>query len=190
MSLSIYYTGAAKFTASQNDASKSIGGYISSSIIPNGMLSNLFGDISAYTKSIANRSEYRAIAIKSTSAPTKSNLKAYFTYPQSNNADSNVCDYQIGYLSPQADQCGDLMTELLSSIYAQPYTVSFSPAVGLANALQLPNLDNNNYLVLYIKRTLKTSFVEPLTIDQYVAIMNKTLVLDIQENISLTFDWS
>jgi hypothetical protein len=190
MSLILYYTGASKFNAIQQDSSKSLGGYISSTSIPNATIRNVFGDISAFTKT-QNKPEFRAIAIKSSSAPTKTSLKAYFTYPQSGDplSDSNVCEYQIGYAPVTADECGDLLSEQLSSIYATPYTVMFQNAVGIDNALQLPNLDNGNYLAIYIKRTLKASFIDPLTTQQYVDIMNKVYFPETQENISLTFDW-
>ncbi len=192
MSFSLLYTGGSKFNSSQLDSTKSLGGYISNTAIPNATLRNVFGDISSLTKA-TNRPEFRAIAIKSTAAPTKTLVKAYITNPQSGSplADSNVCDYQLGWASPAADACGDLSTELLSTIYATPFTVTnFQAAVGVGQALSLPNMDLNQYVVLYMKRILKASFLNALTTQQYVDIMNGTLVLDKQEDISLTLSWT
>lgn len=192
MSFQLFYTSSPKFNQAQVDSTKSLGGFISNSPIPNATLRNVFGDISSLTKA-TNRTEIRAIAIKSTAAPTKTGIQVYFTYPQSGSplADSNLCTYTIGYASPTADNCGDLSTEKLATIYASPMTVTnFQSAVGIGAALALPNMDLNQYIVLYIKRTLKTSALAALTTEQLVAIMNETIVVEKQEDISLTLSWT
>lgn len=43
--LKLYYTGAQTWKNSQTLASKSLGGYISNTSVPNGLTNSLFGDI-------------------------------------------------------------------------------------------------------------------------------------------------
>lgn len=186
-----FNTGAPKYLADQFDSSKSLGGYISGTPIPNATLHNVFGDISQMTRANARKNEWRAIAIKNTGVTTKTIVQAYFTLPVDvNNNPTNVCDFKIGFVSPSADSCGDLQSELLPSMYSTPYTITVVSANGVGNALQLPDVDPGEYLVLYIERNLQDSFRDALTTQQYVDIMNGDLALIKQEDIQLTLSWA
>jgi hypothetical protein len=188
--LKLYYTGAVKFNKPQFDPSKSIGGYISSSEVSNGMLSNLFGEVSNFTVR-QNKPETRVIAVKNASGATKTGIKVFFTYPQVDGQDDNVCDFEIGYISPEVDNCGDLKTEQLNSIYANPYSVAFQAGrVGLVNAIDLPNMDVNQYITIWIRRKLKASLQNPMSNADLLAVMEGSKIISTLEDISLTLQWN
>src|SRR6185503_17665688 len=147
MTLTPYYTGSKTYLGVQKDGSQSLGGLISGTEIPNAMLSNLFGPLSRYTIQ-QGKAEIRAIVIKNTGATLLAGLKAYFTYPnddESPSTDTNECEFLIGYGAVSANDCGDLSVETLSSIYSLPYTVTLQSAVGVGEAIDLPDLDVDSY---------------------------------------------
>jgi hypothetical protein len=192
MSLKLFYTGALKFDNPQQDTIRSLGGYISSSEVPNGWIGNLFGDMSKFTVQ-QGKAEIRVIAIKNTGA-NKTGLKCWFVYPDDGAAPTpnltNDCDFEIGFAIPSPDDCGDLMTEKIANIYAQPYTVTLVPGkVSLITALALGALDAGDYLCIFIRRKIKLTTQQPLSDADLLAIMNGTKVLPVVEDIGLTFAW-
>lgn len=187
--MKFFYTNSVKFNQTQLDSSKSLGGYISSSVIPNNLVGNIFGDLTAFTKN-QNQDEFRALAIQNDGTVTLTGLRVFLDIDDQASGEGNDFSYELGYLSPSTDDCGDLLSELLPNPYAQPYTVTFYNVDGEVNALALPNLDAGDYFVFYIKRTLLDSSLQPLTTDQYVAILNKTLVLPTKETIPLIVKWT
>lgn len=190
--MKIFYTGATAFDKEQKDSSLSIGGLISSTEVPNGLLNNLFGGLSKFTVQ-QNKAEFRGIVIKNDGEIVLTGLKAFFTYPQTDDSpatDSNDCEFLIGYAEILVSDCGDLSIEKLSSIYSTPYTVTMEAnAVGEENALDLPDLDPGTYIGLFIKRVIKSSAQEPLSDDDLEDILDEELVLETTEDIGLTFVW-
>lgn len=189
MSLKLFYTNAPVFDGPQTDKDKSLGGLISSTEIPNGLIGNLFGDLSIFTIQ-QNKKEIRAFVIKNTAGTTKTGLKAWFTYPEQDSIATNDCTFEIGYGAVEADDCGNLGIEQLTSIYATPYNVTLhTGAEGEENALDLPDLTSGSYLGIFIRRTLNSALQQPATDDQLLAILDGTTVLPTQEDIQLTFAW-
>lgn len=190
--MKLYYTGAKTYLAEQKDPGSSIGGLISYTEVPNGVLANLFGALSRFTIQ-QNKSEFRAIVIKNDDVATLTGLKAYFIYPQTDDSpaeDDNDCEFLIGYADILTDNCGDLSIEKLSTIYATPYTVTMEAgAEGEANALNLPDLDPGSYLGIFLKRIIKPATLLPLSDEDLEAILDGTLVPSQQEDIGLVFVW-
>lgn len=183
--LKLFYTGAAKFNKPNLDASKSLGGYISSSEVPNAFLGNLFGELSRYTIK-EGRPEVRCFAIKNTDIAIKTGVKAFFTYPV-----DNACTYEIGFSPALADNCGDLYTEALNSIYSKPYSVTFHAGkVGSVNALALPNLDPNMYLIIWVRRIISPATQNPPTTQDLLDILSGAKTVEKIEDIGLTFEWA
>jgi hypothetical protein len=193
MSLKLYYTGAVKFDKPQLDPIRSLGGYISASEIPNGLIGNMYGDISKFTVQ-QGKAEIRVIAVKNTAGVAKTGLKCYFTYPNDGGSptpvDTNDCEFEVGFAAPTADDCGDLMTESISNIYAVPYTVTMeADKVGVGSSLAIGTLDAGDYVCIFIRRKIKAAAQLPKSDDDLLAIMEGTLTLITIEDISLTFAW-
>lgn len=191
--MKLFFTGALKFNEVQLDPSKSLGGLISSSEIPNGQLGNLWDKITKYTiYNTLNKGECRAIVVKNDGTTTLTGLKAFFSYPDEQDSWSNIdlfASFQIGREDVQADVCGDLSIQSLASAYALPYGVQFYMADGAVNELNLPDLSAGQYIGIWLKRTVSSVAKQPLTSDQYLAIMNQTLELPEIEQIDINFVW-
>lgn len=194
--MQLLLTGATTFLAAQLDPSKSLGGYISSSEVQSGTLSNIFDTISTYTKQISNKKETRAIVIKNDSLKTYDNLKVWTVYPyvdDEDNSDSsvvidtNITTIKLGYQAVTADACGDLSAQKLSTVYAIPYSVTLVEAERFENALSLPDIESGDYLALFIQRTINT--VTPYTDDDLLEITEGKLIPSTIEDISLNFSW-
>lgn len=192
-----YYTGASGFLKDQTDSSKSLGGYISDSIVGNQVTGNIFGDISALTK-VTNKTEYRVVAIKNTGDVTATNVQLDIIYPQNTDvsASDNQPDYlniissslKVGYLVPSVDACGDLTSEQLPTIYSKPNTVTLQDAS--TAPLILPNIAAGSYICLYFSRTLNPAFLQPLNNQFLVDVLNGVATLQTQEDFDLQLHWS
>ena len=75
--MKLFYTGAATFDAEQKEKDKSLGGFKASTLIPNDLLGNLFGDLSMYTLDEKLR-ETRAIIFLNDSGATLDDLFIHF----------------------------------------------------------------------------------------------------------------
>lgn len=83
MSFQLFYTGSELALTTQTHAPDSLGGFVSSSPIPNGSLGNLFDALSKYSQELGG-SEVRAVALINTSnAAIASPLSLWFNYPSS-----------------------------------------------------------------------------------------------------------
>lgn len=78
--MQFFYTGAEFFNAVQNNIDKSLGGYMSSSLVPSRSFNNLFSDISKTDKE-QGTIETKAIVLKNTTGLTVSSLYLYQNYP-------------------------------------------------------------------------------------------------------------
>ena len=190
--MKIFYTGAPSFESVQKIPANSLGGYISSSEVPNALLSNVFDSITKLTIS-KNKPEYRVLAIYNDSGATLTGLKAHFTYPLSDDSPAtDIADahFKIASATPQVDSCGDLFIDSIGSSNARPYGITFVEADGVLNALSLPDLAASSYLIIYLQRTLDADLQQPLSDEDLLAILNQTLVLSTEEEIELTFSWT
>jgi hypothetical protein len=191
--MKILYTGAGTFENTQQIAASSLGGYPSSSMVPNGALSNVFDTITKLTIS-RNKPEYRVLAILNDGIAELTGLQAWFEYPSDNSDESPSTDsadaqFRIAYAVPKVDACGDFYVDMITP-GSKPYGVTFSEAHGAGVPLALPNLAVGAYLFIYLERTLDATLQQPLSDDELVAILNKTLILDTEEEVGLTFSWT
>jgi hypothetical protein len=74
-----YYSGSEFFNATQNNVEKSLGGFLSSSPVPNQSLNNVFSDISKISKE-QGLVETKAIVLKNTSGNDVTNVNLYQNY--------------------------------------------------------------------------------------------------------------
>jgi hypothetical protein len=79
--MKLYYSGATTLNTPQTDVNKSLGGFMSSSEVPNGRLNNIFNDISSVSRQYAYN-EIKGIFLKNTTGSTVNNVLLY-TVPKS-----------------------------------------------------------------------------------------------------------
>jgi len=190
--MKLLYTGASKFEQSQTDPVKSLGGLISSTEIQDETLGSIWGSISKYTIwNLSGKSEYCCIAIKNDGGTTLTGFKAFFDPTDDSDSLSDlIAEFEIGYEVPVVDpDCGDLSVSQTTSPYAKPYNIVFVSAELEENALDLPDLEAGDYLTVWVKRTVKSIAKDPLSSDDYLAILNDELVLDVIEQINLKLIW-
>lgn len=192
--MELLYTNSVKFNQPQEDASKSLGGMISSSEVQDQLIGNIFGDITKYgIYNNLNKGEYRCVAIKNDGNTTLTGLKVFFSYPDESQSDANTdlfATFQLGFEQPQVDSCGDLFLSKITSFYAKPSGIVFQSIDGQANELSLPDLAAGQYLGIWIKRSINKLAQQQLTDQQYLDIMNGILILPQLEEINLNFVWN
>lgn len=188
----LYYTGASEFLAEQSDPTISLGGFISCTLLPNDIVGNLFDTLSQSLISL-NKYQTRVIAVKNDTGSDITGLNAYFILPiDSEGNPENEAEYQIGYQQPQVDSnTGDLKLENLASQFALPFMeTSFQMANGVSQAIQLPDLSNQSYLGIYIRRRPTAETVAGFDTDTLQDIFDGDITLNKEEQISLVFDWN
>ena len=86
----LLYTVSSGYMAEQQNVSYSLGGFVSSTTIPNDMFGNLFDELSVNTIRNA-RNEYRAIVLHNDSQEVAKGVKIWFENPE-----TNVCLFKVG----------------------------------------------------------------------------------------------
>lgn len=180
MSLSIYYTGATQHQGKQEIPSSSLGGFISSSLIPNDALNNLFSEISTLALEKKIR-QTRVIAIKNISNSTLTGLKVYLVHDE-----VTYTSYKVGFQIPDIDMCDDICSEKLSKGDSIPQRVILVEAEGNPNALALPDLGTQEYLFIFISRSI-TQDVPSYTSDELIDQQEEPL--EQTETTQLSFAW-
>lgn len=117
-----YYTGAKTYLGVQTNPLTSLGGFISSSPIPNNQLANLFGEISLLTIN-ENLTENRAIVLKNELGANKSGLRLYYIYPK-----KAVTKLKIAAIAPTENGCDEFSLESLPNQRSSPYYATFYEA--------------------------------------------------------------
>ena len=153
MSLKIYYTGADKAGSEQKDPKNSLGGYISSSLVPNNFIGNLYAAISQLSEQEL-REDTKVIAIKN---DTGADFTAFDVYIGTEDESKLQTEWQIGYMAAALDDCGDIYFEKLENAQSLPLNVTMQNGLGVNNKLTLPNMVNATFIALYIQRKVKSS---------------------------------
>jgi len=187
----LYYTGAATFQAQQKFAYKSLGGYISSTPVPNDYLNAIFDSVSEFGKQ-NKKPTYLIIALYNNSNADRTNVRAWFDQifsDESDVIDQQFCIFKIAGLPVIADSCGDLVTEeKLPTIGSKPFSVTLVEADTEVNAIFLPDLPAGQYYALVISREIRSEVSEcdNLSDEQFQSIyIDHTLSLATKENIEL-----
>jgi len=97
--MKLYLSGATHLNSVQKDISKSLGGFISSTSVPNGQLNVLFGDVSIYGEENSTQ-ETIAIFLKNDSKDEISNLILQQIYNNNLGVDDNLCKFEWAVVEP------------------------------------------------------------------------------------------
>lgn len=144
----LYYSGANKANTEQNQAEKSLGGYISSSTIPNGLINSIFTTIS---RSVVekNKRDTRLIVLTNTSGAAKTGVKVYID-PDAE-AVSNI---KIACVAPATDACSNSYFEQITSTEALPYQATLALHNGEVNAIAVGNMAVGASIGIWLSREL------------------------------------
>jgi hypothetical protein len=169
--MKLFYTGAEYFGVAQNSSLKSLGGFISTTIVPNNSLSNVFPEISSL--GMQNGSfEVRGLVLKNTTGVVVQNIYLYQTYPVT---DKKAKIEWAVVTIPDAKKM-----EQLSSPNSEPYQIGeWIEPVGVGDKeLLIASLPVDGVIGLWIKRTILTPNPEDAVpgkdLEAYQAAQSKT----------------
>lgn len=185
MSLKIYYTGSDNAGESQADPSASLGGFVSSSEVPNDFLGNLFPAISELSKS-EQRSDVRVIAVQNNSGADFVSFQVYIDNSDLTPEELET-EWELGYASYTLDDCGDLISEELPNPQATPLNITMADGFGPNKAITLPNISDQSYVSIYIKRTVKNTVLDDTTLEDN---FEDSVMLPNNETMDLIFSWT
>lgn len=151
--IEIYYTGADSYLKAQTDKDKSLGGYVSSSPVPNDFMGALFGDISNHSLD----SEYqdtKAIVLKKGPGPTAAiNIMTWFE----NLATQPFVQIEIASValnSSVVDGNTVYYMEKIPNMRSTPTMATFYKPDTLAGAVNLGNIPQGWMLGIWLKLTI------------------------------------
>lgn len=168
--LEILYTGAFKCGDIQDNPLKSLGGFCSSSLVPNLYNNNLFSSITPFTV-LKDRIELIGLMLKNSSTATLTNIKLWTETPV-----NSYAKFEIAVVSPSSAQ-GWFM-ERIPNKNSLPYNATFYNIEGIAQAVNLPDLIKDGRFGIWIKRTLIQTNIINLNDDD-------TLYSNYQNNIQI-----
>ena len=188
----LLYSGAVVFNNSQPIADQSLGGYPSSSSIPNARIANLFSTITKKTVT-TNQYEVKMIVIKNTTGNTVSGITIYTTTP-----DNSLCQLQLAAVSPTIDSCNNPVFESIIDSQSLPYQATFSSCEGTENAITISSLANNAYIGLWVKKSIdQTQFPQivgnpigtPLTGDILISALEDQILIG-EQDVLININWT
>lgn len=156
--IKLYYTGANQYGRIQNNPELSLGGFMSSTVVPNQTVGNLFSEVSE--KSLREeRVELKAIFIKNELPIPISNLTICCI-----KSELSACNFQFSAVA-STDQKS---MERIQSSVENPYYADFFEANGVENAETLTEeLLSGNILGLWIKRIILPKTTPPQDEQEY-----------------------
>lgn len=146
----LYYTGSENPNESQTEIQKSLGGFISSTLIPNSSINSIFRDDSQFSKN-KDTSEIICIAIKNESSEDLDDFTFYI--------DKVSEDFIIeaAFVKPSSDNCGNLFFEKLKTQEHKPYYANFENVTGEDNAINIGKFTAKSFLGLFISKKINKS---------------------------------
>ena len=156
--IQLLYTNSEVFNSEQPNASTSLGGNVSSSIVPNDFLGNVFSDISNLSKQ-SGRKETILIAF-SNDAVAITDLKVKFLLPT-----NPSIDIRVAFANPTYNDCGEPIFEKIANSSALPYSATFTPVVNNTE-LTVGAVDANKTIGMWLTRTVNTTNSAPLSCEE------------------------
>lgn len=147
--MKFYYTGADYFGVAQNSPLKSLGGFISTTIVPNNSLLNVFPEVSSLAMQNGD-SEVRGLILKNTIGKEVTDVYLYMTYPETDR--KAKIEWAIVTVPD-----GKSM-EKLSSPNSDPYEIGewIEPVGEDEKVLLVSAIPANGVIGLWVRRTILT----------------------------------
>lgn len=182
--MQLYYTGALTYLGEQLKSELSLGGFVSSSLVPNGKLEAIFPEISLYTID-KNDIEVRAIVLKNESTFVVNNIRLWFVYPT-----NSYSKLEVSAVNLSQDSNGGYYMEKVLDTHSLPYYAEFYEADGEVGAVSLGSLGAGSSLGLWLKRSLNKESIE--TVYECENLNSLSLggeEIETREEIQLIIDW-
>ena len=152
--LRFYYTVSSGYNSPQTKVSDSLGGYKSSTPVPNDMFSNLFDEISLNLASNP-RSQYVALVLKNEGTETLKNVELWF----SSVTDNPYGTITVGAIGMGKDEEENPVTSCTSSINEKPYWIQFHEAKE-EEPVSLGDMEAGKEICLWFCRSLDKEIIK------------------------------
>jgi hypothetical protein len=185
----LYYTVASQPEAVQNKPSISLGGYKSSSPLPNSVVGNIFSDISMYTVKNANTNKYIGLVLKNETTKDAVNIEICFIYPT-----GAASKFRVAAVDMALDAEGQYYMEHIIENSSKPLYANFAEADGETNKINIGDLAIGEVVGIWLERELLLDAIKT----QQNEIYQKTLTdeyryeeieLPKEDNIGFAITW-
>lgn len=190
--MKFYYTTSEGVDKVQQNPANSIGGYMSSTPVPNGRLNSLFDDITE-RQLTDPQSSYIGLMLVNDSLTTVTGLKIWVD--NKDIANTLYSDFQIALETPQLDAGLNPYIERLSDVHSMPFSGTFAGCLGLANAISIPDMVAGAQIGVWFQATPQVSkalldYNNSITAlpDQSGAFEQAPLIT--QDNILVQLSWN
>jgi hypothetical protein len=179
----LYYTTPAGFDQEQKNSNLSLGGFKSSTPMPNGVFNNLFGDITQNTIAKTEEFEHIGLVLENTNISQSYNTTMWFEYPE-----NSYVTYEVA-----AVQLTNWEMEHISSTYETPlYATFFEAKVG--SRVALGDIGSGTGIGVWVRRKLNLAFIKDDQDNLYTddpANVNRFLPVELgkSDEIKVHFSW-
>jgi hypothetical protein len=189
--MKLYYTSPTGQDQIQTDPRLSLGGYKSTSLLPNDAFDNLFSEITQFMLSKTPEDEFIALVLKNETGTEVDNLWLWFSYP-----DGCFSKYLVAAVDMTADANGVLQMEHVPNRNSKPLYAEFHEASGQVNAVEIGTVAINGMVGIWIQRSLVDGLADSIQTEANLYITdpnNPDLVVpvvpDKQDAISIHMEW-
>lgn len=183
--MQLFYTVSSGYLNEQPNYVNSLGGFPSSTKVPNDVFDNLFDEISlCEIKDV--KTQYRAIILKNDSQEEIANVELWFEQ-----SEDNICSYQIG--ATLLTEGEEPFMESIPSVYSKPLGTELFDATS-DSKVSIGNLQPGQMIGLWLSRTVdkekalkeynNVAEPNPLHRSRYKPIEKKK-----QETVDLQITW-
>lgn len=145
----LFYTGAVQNGAIQEDPSKSLGGWISSSQIQNNVFDNLFGKID-YNQVKNDLKPIRVIAFHNSSTTPIAKLRVWVEHES-----TSFATYKIGLVLNSIDPtCNLPYFEQIRNQFGEPFYCELKDVENEVNSVFIDNVPAGQYVGIFVQRNL------------------------------------
>lgn len=148
----LYYTTAGDPETQQGKPTNSLGGFKSSSQVPNDQYSNLFGELSTYSLS-KMQDEYIGLMLVNETGGDITGVNIYFDIPE-----GSYSEYKIDAITPATDEDGNKYVEQIPSRYSKPlYSTPITADVD--NKYSIGDMLDGAMVGVWVKREIDEDFI-------------------------------
>ena len=180
-----YYTNSPTYDTPQTEAKLSLGGFLSSSLIQNDLINNLFSSISELSRQSLRR-EAILIALKNTYTEVIQDVTLEFKV---DDFDALVSEFSIAFIVSKTDSCGNVYFDRIDNSQALPF-VDLEVISDLNKSFSLGDFAVDQVIGIWLIRNIIKANVAPLTNAELEDNYNDDITPATQENFSLELSWT
>lgn len=183
--IKFYYTVQSGYLNAQINPDDSLGGFLSSTPIPNGELNKLFSQLPLTQSYNPDYFDLRAVMMHNEAKVSLAKLKLWFEIP-----DNAFSSYEVAVITPNTDCDGKVFMESISGPQGLPYYAEFHNVSGVDNTIDLGTLKAGQYLAIWIKRKINSvNFLNQQSCDKLHDMFDKKIEIEKIEKIKLRMTW-